>query len=231
MIEETYEINFWVYIGLAILSLLTFAVSLMPAIALNQFFWFLLPNLSLFNLFVKSVVLIFSFNIFIFVMPVIARFFNKLLDISGFRVAEGEFPINSRNGLSWWVQSNFITSTLRVAHLLRIPSLTSWLCRLLGARIGNKTSINGIIYDPALVEIGRNCLIANCVISPHMQHGGMVYIKKVKIGNNVTIGHNVVVTPGVIIDDNVIVGVNSIVPKNKHLTAGVWAGNPVRKIK
>ena len=41
-----------------------------------------------------------------------------------------------------------------------------------------------------------------------------MYLKTVKLGNNVTIGANAVVLPGVDIGDNVIVGANTVVPKD-----------------
>jgi len=52
---------------------------------------------------------------------------------------------------------------------------------------------------------------------------GRLYLKTVKLGNNVTVGANAVVLPGADIGDNVIVGANTVVPKNTTIPPNtIW---------
>jgi acetyltransferase-like isoleucine patch superfamily enzyme len=123
-----------------------------------------------------------------------------------------------------------------------------------GCAIGDNTFIGPFVEIQKDVTIGKNCRIQshaficemvsigdNCFIS----HGAMFinYLFKngklsggdkslwagTKIGNNVIIGTNATVLP-VSIVDNVVIGAGSVVTKD-ITEPGVYAGNPVRKLR
>ena len=101
----------------------------------------------------------------------------------------------------------------------------------------NFNAQQGVIIDPGhcwLIECGDNVTMAPYVhILAHDASTkiplGYTKIGRVKIGNNVFIGAGSTILPGVTIGDNVIIGSMSLV-SHDLLTAGVYAGNPCKKI-
>lgn len=89
----------------------------------------------------------------------------------------------------------------------------------------------------AYAKIGSNCIINNKAL---IEHGssigdhshistGAIVNGDCTIGKSVFIGSNSVVGHGINISDNVIIGAGSVVIKNIS-SAGVYAGNPAKKI-
>ncbi len=94
-----------------------------------------------------------------------------------------------------------------------------------GAKIGRNTIVgNGRLFNPERTIIGDNCFFGyDAILSGHVYEGDRLYLKTVKLGNNVTIGANAVVLPGVDIGDNVLIGANTVVPKDKVIPANtIW---------
>ena len=145
-----------------------------------------------------------------------------------------------------------ISENVKLGHKVQIFQPT--LVNLYGCTIGDDTKIG------AFVEIQKNALIgARCKISSHtfvcegveisdevfighgvmfindlFQNGGPArgnkeLWKSTRIGNNVSIGSNATILP-VEICDNVVIGAGAVVTKN-ITEAGIYAGNPARKIK
>ena len=86
-----------------------------------------------------------------------------------------------------------------------------------GAKIGKNSIVgNGRLFNPERTIIGDNCFFGyDAILSGHVYEGRRLYLKTVRLGNNVTVGANAVILPGADIGDNVIVGANSVVPKDK----------------
>lgn len=102
--------------------------------------------------------------------------------------------------------------------------------------IGNCTKIQSHTFICELVTIGNDCFIGHGVmfINDLFSGGGPARgdkskWKSTKIGNNVSIGSNATILP-VEICDNVVIGAGAVVTKN-IIEAGVYAGNPAKKIK
>jgi serine acetyltransferase len=97
--------------------------------------------------------------------------------------------------------------------------------QLFGAKIGDGTIVgNGRLFNPERTIMGENCKFGfDAILSGHVYEGNRLYLKEVKLGNNVTVGANAVVLPGVVIGDNVIVGANTVVPKDKVIPPNtIW---------
>ncbi len=97
--------------------------------------------------------------------------------------------------------------------------------QLFGAKIGEGTIVgNGRLFNPERTIIGDNCMFGyDAILSGHVYECGSLYLKTVKLGNNVTVGANAVILPGADIGDNVIVGANTVVPKDKVIPANtIW---------
>ena len=122
----------------------------------------------------------------------------------------------------------------RVLNFIVYPPFKSFYLRLIGAKIGKRVflSLNEIIFDPCLIEIGDGTMIgARAMVLAHIGEEKLV-LKRTKIGKNCVIGTEALIMPGVIIEDNVVVGAKSLVPKGMHLKKGkIYAGIPVKEIR
>lgn len=121
-------------------------------------------------------------------------------------------------------------------------------------KIGDNTFIGPFVEIQKNVEIGKNCKIQshaficekvkignNCFISHGVKFindvfrngkpaGGKKELwEETRIGDNVSIGTNATILP-VKITDNVVLGAGSVVTKD-ITCAGIYAGNPAKKIK
>lgn len=103
-------------------------------------------------------------------------------------------------------------------------------------KIGKDCKIQSHSFICELVTIGDNTFIGHGVMfindtfskgSP--ARGNKNLWKSTTIGNNVSIGSNATILP-VTICDNVVVGAGSVVTKD-ILNPGIYAGNPVRKLR
>jgi acetyltransferase-like isoleucine patch superfamily enzyme len=97
--------------------------------------------------------------------------------------------------------------------------------QVFGAKIGENSIVgNGRLFNPERTVIGDNCFFGyDAILSGHVYEGRRLYLKTVKLGNNVTVGANAVILPGADIGDNVIVGANSVVPKDKVILPNtIW---------
>ena len=123
-----------------------------------------------------------------------------------------------------------------------------------GCEIGDNTFIGPFVEIQKNVKIGKNCkiqshsficelvIIGDNVVVAH----GVMFINdlfssgspangdkslwgKTLIGNNVSIGSNATILP-VTICDNVVIGAGAVVTKDIN-NAGIYAGNPAKKIR
>lgn len=103
-------------------------------------------------------------------------------------------------------------------------------------KIGKDCKIQSHSFICELVTIGDNTFIGHGVMfindtfskgSP--ARGNKNLWKSTTIGNNVSIGSNATILP-VTICDNVVIGAGSVVTKD-ILNPGIYAGNPVRKLR
>ncbi|MHA1939143.1 MAG: acyltransferase [Candidatus Thorarchaeota archaeon] len=94
-----------------------------------------------------------------------------------------------------------------------------------GAKLGSGTIVgNGRLLTPDRIIVGKNSLVGfGSILTGHMYEGEGIYLKTVKIGNNVTIGGYAIVFPGAEVGDNVIIAANSVVPKDRKIPANtIW---------
>jgi len=103
-------------------------------------------------------------------------------------------------------------------------------------KIGRHTRIQSHTFICELVSIGDYCFIGHGVmfINDLFATGGPAggdasLWKSTKIGNYVSIGSNATILP-VEICDRVVIGAGAVVTKN-IFQAGVYAGNPAKRIK
>jgi len=102
--------------------------------------------------------------------------------------------------------------------------------------IGESCKIQSHTFICELVTIGNHCFVGHGVVfindlfTEGKPAGGKKELwKSTQIGNNVSIGSNATILP-VAICDNVVIGAGAVVTKN-ITEAGVYAGNPAKKIR
>ena len=105
-----------------------------------------------------------------------------------------------------------------------------------GVKIGSRCKVQSHTFICELVEIGDDCFIGHGVmfINDLFSDGGPAggdnsKWKSTSIGNRVSIGSNSTILP-VKICDNVVIGAGAVVTKNIE-EAGIYAGNPAKKIR
>jgi acetyltransferase-like isoleucine patch superfamily enzyme len=102
--------------------------------------------------------------------------------------------------------------------------------------IGARTRIQSHSFICEYVTIGEDCFIGHGVmfINDRFENGAPApkasgLLNATKIGNNVSIGSNATILP-VSICDRVVIGAGAVVTKDIS-QAGVYAGNPARKLR
>ena len=105
-----------------------------------------------------------------------------------------------------------------------------------GVVIGEKTRVQSHSFICELVSIGSNCFIGHGVVfindlftDGKPAGGDSSKWRKTVIEDNVSIGSNATILP-VSICRNVVIGAGSVVTKDIS-QPGIYAGNPVRKIR
>lgn len=142
---------------------------------------------------------------------------------------EGISYLAGKNYSPWWgshqIQVIYIAFPALETLLRLIPGAFSLWLRLWGAKVGKNVywTPQLEISDRALIEIGDNVVFGNGVgiyshiIKPKKQDL-LLYVKKVKIGNNVFLGAWNHIAPGVTILDGTYVPVFTHVYPNKKFS-------------
>lgn len=90
-----------------------------------------------------------------------------------------------------------------------------------GSNVWLATRVSLITHDVSVLMINNYLKNKNLALD---------FVGYIKIGNNVFVGANSTILPNVSITDNVVIGANSVVTKS-ITEAGVYVGNPIRKVK
>lgn len=148
----------------------------------------------------------------------------------GLRLKEGNHPIFSFPALSWaFISSLYLLINFTFIDFILLTPFANLLQRMLGARLGRNVQINSkFIFDASLIEIGDNTVVGgDAIIIGHIVERGILKLKKVKIGRNVTIGSHATVMPGCEIGDHAIIGAGAVLLKNTKVEPrAVYFGVP-----
>jgi hypothetical protein len=128
----------------------------------------------------------------------------------------------------WWgshqLQVIYIAFPALEVVLRLIPGAFSIWLRLWGSKVGNYVywTPEFQIADRGLVEIGDNTILGHRVgvyshvIKPR-KNNLMLFVKKIKIGNQVFLGAGSTIGPGVAVDDGTFVPANTILYPNQKI--------------
>ena len=151
------------------------------------------------------------------------------------RLKEGNYPLYSWNAIKWaCITALTLMLNFTFTDFILLTPFMNLLLRMLGAKLGKNVQINSkYVFDLTLLEIGDNTVIGGwAFIVAHVVERGVLKLKRVKIGKNVTIGSHAKIMPGCEIGDNAIIGSSAVLLKNTKVEPGaVYFGVPATHIK
>lgn len=160
----------------------------------------------------------------LYVLPPVTHRLHSLF----FPLREKTSDLSKPEYCPWWgshqIQVLYIALPGLEAVLRLVPGLYSAWLRLWGARIGKNVYWTPLVQitDRTLIEIGDHVLIGHkveflChVIKPNKSRM-VLYLKKIKVGNNVFLGAGSRLAPGVVIEDGVYLPILSDIYPNQKV--------------
>jgi hypothetical protein len=148
--------------------------------------------------------------------------------------AEGEYPYFSAPAIQWFLNDALLFPASKTfIDFVPLSGINILYYRLLGAKIGQGVQLNAQLIDCWLMEIEDFAVIGGgAVIVCHVAEGGLLKLKRVKIGKNATVGMGSLIMPGVEISEGALIGAHSVVLSNKKIPSHtVWVGNPARPLR
>lgn len=166
---------------------------------------------------------------------------SLILLVGGFRtlfrirLKEGQYPLVSPEATKWAVISSlYLLINYTFVDFILLTPFANLMFRLLGAKLGKNVQFNSkYVYDATLLEIGDNTVIGGgAIIIGHIVERGVLKLKKVRIGSNVTVGSHSTIMPGCEIGDRAIIGASAVVLKDSKVEPrDVWFGIPAKSIR
>lgn len=151
------------------------------------------------------------------------------------RLKEGNYRIFSWGALKWaFISSLYLMINFTFIDFILLTPFANLLLRLLGARLGRNVQINSkYVYDATLLEIDDNTVIGGgAIVIGHIVERGILKLRRVKIGKNVTIGSHSTIMPGCEIQDNAIIGAGAVLLKNTKVgPREIYFGVPAEPLK
>lgn len=232
----------WLYktIGQLLFSLFMYAVAavlfgaaLIPGVALFLKAWNVSQTYNpLLRLFCLGTAIAIGYFLFGFMLILLIGGFRTVFR---FRLREGNHPLFSIQALKWaFMGSLYLMINLTFVDFILLTPFANLLFRLLGARLGKNVQINSkYVYDATLLEIGDNTVIGGgAIIIGHIVERGVLKLKKVKIGRNVTVGSHCTIMPGCEIGDRAVIGASAVLLKDTKVEPrDVWFGVPAESLR
>jgi acetyltransferase-like isoleucine patch superfamily enzyme len=151
------------------------------------------------------------------------------------RLKEGSHRIISYEAAKWaFISSLYLLINFTFIYFILLTPFANLLLAMLGAKIGKNVQVNSkFVFDASLLEIGDNTVIGGgAVIIGHQVERGVLKLRRVRIGKNVTIGSNAIIPPGCEIGDRAIIGAGAVLLKNTKVQPhSVWYGVPAQNIR
>jgi hypothetical protein len=210
-----------------------FGIALVPSLFLVFKAWqFVQPLNIVLKYFIFGMSISAGFIVFGLTLLVVIGLTRTLLFI---RLKEGNHPMFSWQAIKWaFVSTMYLLINFTFIDFVLLTPFANLLLRLLGAKLGKNVQINSkFIFDATLLEIGDNTVIGGgAIVIGHIVERGILKLKKVKIGANVTIGSHSTIMPGCEIGDNAIIGAGAVLLKHtKVQPREIWFGVPAECIR
>ncbi|MBP7215976.1 MAG: hypothetical protein KBA46_01700 [Candidatus Omnitrophica bacterium] len=210
-----------------------FGLALIPGIVLVLKAWSMGQAMDVLpRLFLLGISLAAGYFLFGFSLILIAGSVRTVLRL---RLKEGNYPIFSWQALQWaFISSLYLMINFTFIDFILLTPFANLLLRLLGAKLGKNVQINSkYVFDATLLEIGDNTVVGGgAIIIAHVVERGILKLRKVTIGKNVTLGSHCTIMPGCEIGDNAIIGASAVLLKNTKVEPrAVFFGVPAEALK
>jgi len=232
--------SFFITLGQLVFALLMYAmgtiffgIALVPALVLVHKVWQSVHVFEpLVRYFLIGASLSAGFIVFGLSLILVIGLTRMLLFI---RLKEGNYSIFSWPAVKWaFVSTLYLLINFTFMDFVLLTPFANLLLRLLGAKLGKNVQINSkFVFDATLLEIGDNTVIGgSAIIIGHIVERGILKLRKVKIGSNVTIGSHSTVMPGCEIGDHAILGAGAVLLKNTKIQPReIWFGVPAECVR
>ncbi len=210
-----------------------FGLALIPGIALFFKTWSFAQNMPLA---VKYLLLGLSlaggYFLFGLTLILLVGLFRTVFFI---RLKEGNYPLFSAEAFKWaFVSALYLLVNFTFIDFILLTPFSNIFLRLLGAKLGKNVQINSkFVFDATLLEIGDNTVIGGgAIIIGHIVERGVLKLRKVKIGKNVTIGSHSTIMPGCEIGDSAIIGASAVLRKGTKVEPrDIYYGIPAESVR
>jgi len=228
------QVGQWLFLGLAYgANGAVIGIALLPAAALVTAWWNLSHSWPWMARLAGTALCLgwgyFLFGLSLLVLTIVVCRATRL------QAPEGDYPFFSITAARW-VFSYFLTlvvQTLFLPFMRSTPLICVWY-RGMGATIGRDVQINTCqLNDAPLLEFGDGVLVgADSLLICHATEGGILLLRKMRLGVGSVVGAGAVLMPGVTLGPQAVVLPGSVVPANTQIPAGeVWAGVPAQCVK
>ena len=223
----------WFAIFLYAMGAVFFGAAMVPGLALIMKVWNaskdLMPLCRLFSL---GTTIALAYFIFGLTLILLVGLFRTIFFL---RLKEGDYPIFSLEAGKWaFISSLYLMIHYTFIDFILLTPFANLLFRLLGAKLGKNVQFNSkFVFDATLLEIGDNTVVGGgAIIIGHIVERGMLRLKKVKIGKNVTIGSHATIMPGCEIGDRSIIGASAVLLKDTKVgEREIWFGIPAENVR
>lgn len=210
-----------------------FGLALVPSIAIFINVWQATLRLDLLlRVSILGVTLALGYFLFGFTLIFLVGGFRTILRL---RLKEGVHPLHSWEAIKWaFISSLYLLINFTFIDFILLTPFSNLLFRLLGAKLGKNVQFNSkYVYDATLLEIGDNTVVGGgAIIIGHIVERGILKLKKVKVGKNVTIGSHSTIMPGCEIGDRAVIGASAVLLKDTKVEPrDVWFGIPAESIR
>jgi non-ribosomal peptide synthetase-like protein len=151
------------------------------------------------------------------------------------RLREGRYAIGGAFYVRKWFFDQVMEMSLEVtSSLYTTLYLRPWL-RILGARIGLRSEIDGVRFQPDLFIAGEECFLGGEVlIGAPTARGGWIEYREVRAGRRLFCGTESVIPGGTRFGNSVLVGTYSIPPGSPDGAVpdnSAWFGSPAINLR
>ncbi|MDH7507297.1 MAG: DapH/DapD/GlmU-related protein [Candidatus Thermoplasmatota archaeon] len=222
------------FIAITIICFLVFSLGLFPLIIFSKIFFLLIPMNQLWHLFLLPFFIYFIFVVTIFYQLLFSGLIIHLFKIK-YEPGTYEYSYKNKMAFKWIVVCALYTPIRKILEIFPLGGIKNTYYRMLGMKIGENTLVGGVIKDPCLTEFGDNVTMGEYAIiygHIHDYEKNIIYMDRVKIGNNCVIGTGAIIMPGAILEDDVKVAAGAVVTKSSVLKKGkMYGGIPAKEIK
>ena len=168
-------------------------------------------------IFLFTVICFVAVYVFFIFSSIVVGFVERLITL-GFK--PGAYPVGSPVFFRWLIYAGLHLWLVNLVFpFIRGNNWIKVYLRIAGAKVGRAAFVNTKdIYDPYLLEIGREVLIGgDAYINCHLFENGHLNLGKVIIGDYATIGGKAYLTPGTRIGKNSAVGIYTYLRRNTEI--------------